>query len=99
MEYTKGERKVYTQTLPDGTKQFEVGTILYHHPAIAVFDREADAILDSAAPEMYEALYDAWENISYWLANFEDKDHKTLCDDTRIKLDNIKKALAKAEGK
>lgn len=57
------------------------------------------AIKMLATDDMYEALLDTWEVLAYWLVNFEDEDHKALCDSTREKIEGAKQALAKADSR
>lgn len=88
MEYTKGE-----QELRD-----KIRDACYFNGAGIMAVTYADSIMGipqvRAIPKLYEALLDTWECLCYWLANFEDEEHKALCDNTRDKINKAKKAIA-----
>ena len=86
MNYTKGERK-YTQ--PDGSGGVNVFTDAEH---IAYFDSLDDAILDIAAPAMYEVCKSLLEHMTM---GKKESGRPYLADVGRM----AAKAVAKAEGK
>lgn len=101
MKYTKEDWKA-SHPLNDVTNIITPERLLARvqwGASVEVEEQKANANLIVASPLMYEALYDAWEMLSYWVANFEDDEHKVLCAETRNKVEVIRQALTKAEGK